>query len=130
MPTPQVINAARANGTGSNQYVGGVRVSVGHVVDLLVAGADRNRHASIRVNANHLLQMMAQGPWQISAGMHQGGLGGAGRSADGTMHITLRVNGAGYHLRQDNRGHLFEVSGRGMLDLAPWAAPGTPIQRN
>lgn len=129
MATSEVINAACNNGTGAAQYVGSLRFSVSDVVDLLVASADRNRHTAIRVNANRLLEMMSRTSWQIAAGQHRGGLGGRERGPDGTTHVTLRVNGSGYHLRQDGRGHLFEISGRGMLNFAPWAAPGTPINR-
>ena len=126
MPTPTTIQAARRNGSVSPACFGDIRLNVNSVVDLLVGGADQNRHVAIRRNANCLLDMLAVAPWQITAGPHAGGLGGGARPPDQTNHMTLRVRGAGYHLRQDARGHLFQITGPGLPMLTPWAAPGTP----
>lgn len=48
-------------------------------------------------------------------------------SLDGTMHYTIFIDGAGYHLRIDKQGNIFQITGRGGLDLgviAPWVPPG------
>lgn len=126
MPEPTTIQAARRNGSVSPACFGKIRVNVNDVVSLLVDGAAQERHFAVRRNANALLVLMSKWMWQITAGPHAGGFGGSGRGADQTNHITVRLLGAGYHLRQDARGHLFQISGSGLPDYCPWAAPGTP----
>lgn len=62
-------------------------------------------------NARSLLNEMEQGRWQITAGVHAGGIGG-GRVADSRDHITLRTSRSTYHLRFHSSGrHLMEITG-------------------
>lgn len=46
-----------------------------------------------------LLHHMQAQQWCITAGVHEGGLGGAAGGADPQPHISISVNGHGYHLR-------------------------------
>lgn len=114
----QIIQAARANGSLYSNWFGETRPSVDGVVDLLVEGGRFDRHIAIRINSNKLLAIMARRKWLLTAGSHPS-------ASDKTNHYTVSAGGQGYHLRHDARGHLFEISGPGLLDLAPWAAPGT-----
>lgn len=127
MPAAQIISRARDNGSVSPRFFGDHRISASAVVDLLVESAQPRRHPAVRRNANRVLHFMAHDAWMVTAGTHSGGFGGGGRAADGTNHITLRVAGHGYHLRQDARGHLFEITGPGLETLNPAASPGADI---
>lgn len=120
MADHQIIHAARANGSVYGLWFGATRPSVDGVVDLLVEGRQPNRHPAIRINSNKLLAMMAQKKWLLTAGAHQS-------PGDQTTHYTVSIGDHKYHLRLDARGHLFDISGPGLPDLAPWAAPGTDI---
>jgi hypothetical protein len=100
---------------------------VDQVIDLLVASSQPHRHPAVRWNANRLLEKMAKGEWWIAAGPHVGGDGKDKDSDDWTMHITIKTKrNGGYHLKQDARGHLFEITGPGMQPIQPWSAPGSP----
>lgn len=50
----------------------------------------------------------AQGGWKVTAGVHQGGLGGAQGGADQKNHITLST---GHHLRFNSKDKLQEITG-------------------
>jgi hypothetical protein len=62
--------------------------------------------------ATNLHNLMNQKDWEIKAGLHSGGLGGAGRPPDKNPHITIRVGKHQYHLgcKRSNKGQLFIVS--------------------
>jgi|SRR6185312_5881400 hypothetical protein len=120
MVDQQIIRAARANGSLYSNWFGETRPSVDGVVDLLLEGSRFDRHVAIRINSNKLLAMMAGKKWLLTAGSHPS-------DNDKTNHYTVSIGGRGYHLRHDARGHLFEITGPGLLDLAPWAAPGTDV---
>ena len=124
MADHQTVHRARQN--GQRAVVHGAPINVDQVIDLLVASAEPSRHPAVRTNANRLIGILAQGPWCVTAGPHPGGFGGGGRGPDGTTHITLRAGNRGYHLRQDARGHLFEITGPGLQDIQPSRAPGSP----
>jgi hypothetical protein len=63
-------------------------------------------------SARDVLAEMEQGYWQITAGIHGGGLGGGGRAADSRDHITLRTARSTYHLRFHSSGQqLIEITG-------------------
>ncbi len=123
MADAQAIFLARKNGERVVSF--GQGINVDRVVDLLVGGAQPGRHPAIRRNANRLLEVLAQGSWRLAAGPHVGGFGGGGRGADWNMHITLTTRNGGFHLRQDARGHLFEITGPGMDAIPPYLAPGS-----
>ncbi|MFH8616334.1 DUF4157 domain-containing protein [Streptomyces sp. NPDC017979] len=73
------------------------RVSPERLVDLLVAHMnDRGERGRI---VKELLRRMAERFWCITAGVHAGGLGGAGRGADPNRHITINAGGRGYHVQ-------------------------------
>jgi RHS repeat-associated protein len=59
--------------------------------------------------AKELLKQMEEGRgWQQTAGIHQGGLGGAAGGADPRPHITVSVGGRGYHVHVGGKnGNLF-----------------------
>ncbi|WP_328457045.1 RHS repeat-associated core domain-containing protein [Amycolatopsis sp. NBC_00438] len=59
--------------------------------------------------AKELLKQMQEGRgWQQTAGIHQGGLGGAAGGADPRPHITVNVGGRGYHVHVgSSNGGLF-----------------------
>jgi hypothetical protein len=124
MADHQTVFRAREN--GKRDVVHGQRINVNEVVDLLVESSQFTRHPAVRWNANRLLEELARGEWRLTAGPHAGGFGGQGRLPDGTTHITLRTGRGGYHLRQDARGHLFEITGPGMQPIQPSSAPGSP----
>ena len=119
---------ARQKGRSSGQYAPGSSINVRQVVELLAASCEGTRHMAIRQTARALLEQMADNLWQITAGPHSGGFGGGGRNPDQTNHITLRVNHRSYHLRMDNKGHLFQITGGNAPSVAPWIAPGTAIE--
>lgn len=54
-----------------------------------------------------LLHYMREYNWCITAGVHEGGLGGAAGGADPEPHISLSVNGYGYHLRVVKKNKLW-----------------------
>ncbi|OQX75759.1 MAG: hypothetical protein B6D61_09835 [Bacteroidetes bacterium 4484_249] len=68
---------------------------------------------------------MTENKWRVSAGPHQGGHGDR-KGNDKTMHITLTVYAKNernsYHLRLDRKGHLFQITGKGMPETKPWTA--------
>ncbi len=66
--------------------------------------------------ATDLLNLMREHAWCITAGVHAGGLGGAAGGADPHTHISLSVNGAGYHLRvtlKNKMWVLWDITGPG-----------------
>ncbi|MEM6628755.1 MAG: hypothetical protein AAF694_03745 [Bacteroidota bacterium] len=119
---------ARQKGRSAGQYAPDRTINVRKVVELIVASCAGSRHPGVKGEARPLLEQMADNPWQITAGPHKGGLGGGGRNPDKTMHITLRVNHRSYHLRMDNRGHLFQMTGGNAPSIAPWLAPGAAVE--
>ena len=70
------------------------KLTPGDVYDLLVAC----KH-SCRSDAANLRARMRRSTWTIAAAPHEGGHGGNGRAADRNLHVTIRINGRGYHLR-------------------------------
>jgi hypothetical protein len=120
----QQINLARRNGKGTNQFIAGKPINVDEVVNLLVEGSSSGRHPAVRRAANALLEEMAKYIWLITAGPHQGG-----RGEDWTSHITVKImkTNASYHLRIDNKKHLFHITGGSLQnEVKPWLAPGQP----
>jgi hypothetical protein len=73
------------------------RVNPERLVHLLTNHAeDRGKRGR---TVKDLLREMARGWWCITAGPHEGGVGGAARAADPNRHITLNVRGRGYHVQ-------------------------------
>lgn len=70
------------------------KLTPGQVYDLIAAC----KH-SCRSEAADLRRRMRAHGWTIAAAPHEGGTGGEGREPDRNLHITMRVNGRGYHLR-------------------------------
>lgn len=54
---------------------------------------------SVQSNANKLLRTMAEKKWRLNATLHEGGLGGGGRTPDKSLHITIQVGNASYHVK-------------------------------
>jgi RHS repeat-associated protein len=73
--------------------------------------------------AKRLLELMSDRRWQQTAGVHQGGLGGAAGGADPRPHITLSLGGHGYHVHVgQGNGGLFAT------DITP-SPPWPQVQR-
>ena len=125
MVQQNVKTKACKNGSGS--LVWGKPISVSDVVDLVAESCQAGRHPAVKINAKKLIGLMSVHKWQLKAGRHSGGTGGKGQSADSTPHVTIMMRGSGYHLRQDKRGHLFEITGPGMKVFNSHASPGTDI---
>jgi hypothetical protein len=66
-------------------------------------------------------QLANGGAWNISAGIHEGGLGGAAGGADPNKHITLST---GHHVQLNDKGELKKITGPGFSRPGP--APQTP----
>jgi hypothetical protein len=65
-------------------------------------------------------QLANGGGWNISAGIHEGGLGGAAGGADPNKHITLST---GHHVQLNDKGELKKITGPGFSRPGP--APKT-----
>jgi hypothetical protein len=65
----------------------------------------------------------AQGGWKVTAGIHQGGLGGAAGGADPRNHITLNT---GHHIRLNNKGDVSEITGPGIPEGKGRQGPSEP----
>lgn len=82
---------------GGNQNVPVLtRISRREAVELL---NNATSNGPVAAPATDLLNLMRNHSWCITAGVHAGGLGGAAGGADPETHISVSVNGAGYHLR-------------------------------
>jgi hypothetical protein len=102
----EFLGAVRENGSSGGQFtIAGKTSNAADVVDRL-DGAQRNsRSMVLKRDAGYLLDQMAIGQWQVTAGPHPS-------NSDKTSHITLRIFDVDqqYHLRLDNKGILFEVT--------------------
>jgi hypothetical protein len=80
----------------------------GNVLNHLGAHAGKNTQLGQQSKdlLNHLGNV--KGGWKVTAGVHQGGLGGAQGGADAKNHITLST---GHHLRFNNKDQLQEITG-------------------
>ena len=129
------IHKARMNGSsaGRHQYIpeGENPVSVEEVIGWLVSASESSStHIGVRQAANHLLAVMADGNWRVTAARHGGGFGGNGRNADQNTHVTLSVGGRGYHLQLTVDGHLRRITGDATTEqIGPWLAPGSVIRK-
>lgn len=47
----------------------------------------------------------------ILAGLHEGGIGGQGRGADPSRHITVRSGGHAYHIKVNAKGVVYDITG-------------------
>jgi hypothetical protein len=123
MARHEYVHRARMNGRGSRQYADIVRVNVDRLVRWLDLSCSRGRHPAVRRKAHALLEWMADNSWRISAGPHRGGRGDS-RGVDRTLHITVYIEGVSgsFHLKMDARGHLFDITGRGLPQLPPWTS--------
>jgi len=79
------------------------------VTQLLGHHAQRNTQVGKQSKAllNHLGKTGSG--WKVTAGVHQGGLGGSAGAADQRDHITLST---GHHLRFNKNGQLMEITGK------------------
>lgn len=118
-----IVARAIANGHGNGRPHGQPIAPAG-VVGLL---AERVAPGAQSL-ARRLLQRMAQGRWEVVAGLHQS-------PADGTTHVTVDAGGR-RHLRLDARGVIFDITNAGATPQArrdgrppPWMAPGRAPRR-
>src|SRR5215471_10143234 len=93
------------------------------VLEHLGAHADKN--TQLGHQSKDLLDHLgsAQGGWKVTAGVHQGGLGGAQGGADPKNHITLST---GHHLRFNNKNELQEITGPGITPSKGRQGPKEP----
>jgi hypothetical protein len=78
-----------------------------------LVGHHSTRNTQVGKQSKELVNQLgnARGGWKVTAGVHQGGLGGAAGGADQRQHITLST---GHHLRFNNKGQLMEITGPGI----------------
>jgi len=95
------------------------------VLEHLGAHADKN--TQLGHQSKDLLDHLgsAQGGWKVTAGVHQGGLGGAQGGADPKNHITLST---GHHLRFNNKNELQEITGPGVRESKGRQGPSQPSE--
>ncbi len=115
----QAIHQAKQNGVSGYKHLkAGQWINASEVVNLLIMAAEVNRHPAVRRRSNFLIEEMAKSEWYVVAGPH--------KSGDQTMHITVDVLKNRYHLRQDSRGVIFEITDESReREVAPWEAPGS-----
>ena len=100
------------NRPGQPVFHGNANVPVTEINDKKFVGILENLAAGRGEGARRakeLLRQMQEGRgWQQTAGIHQGGLGGAAGGADPRPHITVNVGGRGYHVHVGgSNGNLF-----------------------
>ena len=95
------------------------------VLDHLGAHAGKNTQLGHQSKAllDHLGS--AQGGWKVTAGIHEGGLGGAQGGADPKNHITLSTQ---HHLRFNNKNNLQEITGPDIPESKGRQGPSEPSQ--
>ena len=74
------------------------------VVERLDNAQRNSRIMALKRDAGYLLDQMAIGQWQVTAGPHRS-------DSDNAPHITLRIFDIEqqYHLELDNKGILFQI---------------------
>jgi hypothetical protein len=110
------------SGPRIKQYVEspGGSIRADEVVDLLATSTS----PAAQRGARQLLRDMAESPWCVMAAPHS-------NSKDPTWHITIDVDGTGYHLRLDARGcisditHVTKEGTQRISGNRPWAGPGS-----
>jgi hypothetical protein len=86
-----------------------LNISAKHLFDLLDSHA-QNGSGEFKRKCKDMLTNMNTRGWQITAGIHAGGIGGGGRAADPRSHITLQISNVGtYHLRLSTAGIGFRL---------------------
>jgi hypothetical protein len=113
------------------------KVSKDEVLALLADAAHNARSASLKRDAKCLLEMIEAKPdkFSVEYGVHKGGTGGSAGSADFTWHITICAGNGNFHLRLDNKRHLFHITptpGGAKGQPKPWqgvGAQGVPRPR-
>ena len=100
-----------ANCSGSSGWQGvAFNINARRLYDLL--DSTQTARGDLGRSARSLLSEMQQGTWRVTAGIHGGGLGGGGRSADPREHITMRTDRSTYHLRfHSSCRRLMEITG-------------------
>lgn len=100
------------NCTSSSGWQGVMcNVSAERLVKLLISSTTM-RAGGVGRSVKDMLREMEDREWQITAGIHSGGLGGGGRAPDPRDHITVRVGRTTYHVRLHSSGNsIVEVTG-------------------
>jgi hypothetical protein len=96
---------------GNEQVPIQANVNPGRLIDALQESASSDRVGSSE--SKQVLQTLADehNGWNISAGIHEGGLGGAGLAADPNKHITLST---GHHVQLNDKGEIKRITGQGI----------------
>ena len=86
-------------------------VSPGKLIEALQESASSN--SVVSSESKQVLQNLAEehNGWNISAGIHEGGLGGAGFAPDPNKHITLST---GHHVQLNDKGEIKRITGQGI----------------
>jgi hypothetical protein len=82
---------------------GVLNINANRLFELMDSHAQSGRGELKRKCKDMLIEMNSSN-WRIAAGIHAGGLGGGGRSADPRMHITLALKSGTYHIRFSGLG--------------------------
>ena len=104
-----------------------VGVSPQKLVDNLQKAATSNNDMS--GEAKQLLKKLAEqhSGWTTTAGVHQGGLGGAAGSADPNHHVTVST---GHHVQFNDKMHMKKITGPGFAIPGPQRTePSRPQQK-
>ena len=73
-----------------------------------------------------MLGYLGNRAWTVTAGMHQGGIGGAAGAADQNHHVTTST---GHHIQFNNRMHLQKITGPGFSAPGPLRQEPSDYQR-
>jgi len=66
---------------------------------------------SSRGDLGRMAKLLLEQGGDILAGIHEGGIGGNGRGADPTQHITIRSGGHAYHIHIKENGVVTKITG-------------------
>ena len=101
----EFLDAVCENGSSSGQFkIANKTANVADVVERLDNAQRNSRIMALKRDAGYLLDQMAIGQWQVTAGPHRS-------DSDNAPHITLRIFDIEqqYHLELDNKGILFQI---------------------
>ncbi|HSM48075.1 MAG TPA: hypothetical protein VK872_09705 [Draconibacterium sp.] len=87
---------------------GVININAERLFNLMDSHAQNGR-GELKRKCKDMLNEMNTNNWRIAAGLHAGGLGGGGRSADPRMHITLTLRSGTYHVRFSGSGRQLQL---------------------
>ncbi len=103
------IQMARGEFTRSGDFQGNERTPVTRInperLEMLLKNTTSSRGELGRTAKTLLKQGCV-----ILAGLHEGGIGGQGRGADPSRHITVRSGGYTYHIKVNTKGVVTDIT--------------------